>query len=135
MTAPRTPSPRPLAMGDERLIDALRRGGCPLCHHAGRGGAEYLASILYDQVNVVDLRRRFDAGGGFCPRHVRATRDREHAHSGGLTGTAILLRSMLVARRAALDRALRSRRPSQNELRSAVEIGRGCLVCAEEARA
>jgi hypothetical protein len=56
-------------IGFFKLIDAMKRPGCPVClriidetHHA-------IESFLYESVNDVGLRKQIRKDGGFCPRH------------------------------------------------------------------
>ena len=124
--------PRPLGMGDERLIGALQAPGCGLCEFAHRGGREYLGSVLGEHVNDREFRRRFQEAGGFCARHTVAAAQVERQRSGGMLGAAILYRAMLTGRRESLARALAGGRPSDRQLRESIAPARACLACAQE---
>ena len=127
-------APRPISMGDERLIEALRAPGCPLCSHRERSGSDYLAAVLYEQVNDGGFRERLLSGGGFCPPHTRAALVLDKQHNGGVVGAAILFRAALGARRAALSRATRSRRRGKS-IREATGDAPSCPVCEQEGKA
>ena len=96
------PAPRARTLGDEQLIEALRAPGCPLCTHGDRRVRRHLAGVLYELVTDVGFRERLVASGGFCPRHTRLAVTVNREDLGGVTAAAILLRSVLAARRRAL---------------------------------
>ena len=127
--------PRPRAMGDERLIAALRAQGCAMCRYRDDVTTRELQSMHDEQVTDRDIRRRFIEGGGFCPRHVRASRAVERGGSGGQTGSAILYASMLRARLAGIERAGGDPARRARAIEEASRPAGGCLVCAREKEA
>ncbi len=126
-------APQPRSLGDERIIAALRRPGCPLCTHADRRGRDHLHGVLYELVTDVPFRARLVDGGGFCRRHTRLALAVDRAEIGGTTAAAILFRSVLKARREAL-RSATGRRSCDRLARATRESWR-CPVCEEEVRA
>lgn len=117
-------------MGDEALAEALTGTGCPMCAHVSRIAPEYLDSLLYQHTTDRAYRDRFVKGGGFCGRHVRAAVVADTAGNGDGVGGGIFLRSMLGARRRALEaaRGFRAERRIQDATRPAWD----CPVCENE---
>lgn len=119
-------------MGDDALVEAVAGPGCPLCSHVARIAPQYLDSLLYQHTTDRAYRDRFLAGGGFCPRHVRAALVADTAGNGDGVGGGIFLRSQLAARRRALEAAggFRTARRIRDATRSAWD----CPVCENEGR-
>jgi len=117
-------------MGDEALVEALTGPGCPMCTHVAGIAPRYLDSLLYQHTTDRAYRDRFVKGGGFCGRHVRAAVAADTAGNGDGVGGAIFLRSMLGARRRALEEAggLRTGKKTQAATRRAWD----CPVCENE---
>jgi hypothetical protein len=118
-------------MGDDQLIEALQAPGCPLCTHADRRVWRHLSGVLYELVTDVGFRERLVAGGGFCPRHTRLTLAVNREELGGVTAAAILLRSVLGARREALRAAGDGRRTGQR-IAAATRAAWSCMACEQE---
>lgn len=125
-----TGGPQPRSLGDERFIEALAAPGCPMCTHADRRGRDHLFAVLYELVTDVGFRARLVEAGGFCPRHTRWALSVDRAEIGGVTAAAILLRSVLNARRGALAEVGR-RRPGDRIARATGEAW-SCPVCEQE---
>ena len=119
------------SMGDEALVTALTSAGCPLCRHVARIGPQYLDSLLYQHTTDRPYRDRFRKGGGFCGRHVRAAVEADAAGNGDGVGGSIFLRSMLAARRQALEQGGGLR--AAHRLREATRPAWDCPVCENEA--
>lgn len=119
------------SLGDEALVAALTSPGCPLCRHVARIGPQYLDSLLYQHTTDRAYRDRFRNGGGFCGRHVRAAMEADTSGNGDGVGGSIFLRSMLAARRQALERSggLRAAHRTREATRQAWD----CPVCENEA--
>jgi hypothetical protein len=62
-------------IGFFRLIDACDRPGCPVCRCLTDEARQYLDSLLYEQVNDPDTRRRLRASWGFCNWHTSLLRE------------------------------------------------------------
>lgn len=117
-------------MGDEALVEALAGTGCPMCVHVSKVAPEYLDSLLYQHTTDRAYRDRFVKGGGFCGRHVRAAVVADTAGNGDGVGGGIFLRSMLGARRRALEDARGFR--SEKRIRDATRPAWDCPVCENE---
>jgi hypothetical protein len=52
------------------VVDALERGGCPVCDLAERSVRHQLESLSYEQVNDPGVREELRAARGFCRRHA-----------------------------------------------------------------
>jgi len=52
------------------LMDALRTGGCPLCHLGRRAASRYIETLNYEGVNDPGLRRHLRDAHGLCHRHA-----------------------------------------------------------------
>jgi hypothetical protein len=95
-------------------------------------GRRTLESMMDEQVNDVDGRRRFLAGGGFCPPHLHLALEVERQRSGGQTGSAILFRAMLRARLEHLARGLRDPKRRGQAVVDATRPASGCPVCTAD---
>ena len=124
------PRLRARSIGDEGLVEALTGPGCPMCTHVARIGPQYLDSLLYQHTTDRAYRDRFVKGGGFCGRHVRAAVDADAAGNGDGVGGGIFLRSMLGARRRALEDAGGLRAGAR--IRAATRRAWDCPVCENE---
>src|SRR5437867_7121075 len=76
-----------------RLVDACDRPGCPVCRCLLADARQYLASLLYEQVNDPDTRRRLHASWGFCNWHAWMLRE----VSDSAFGSAIMYEDLLLA--------------------------------------
>ena len=117
-------------MGDEALVGALTGEGCPMCAHVSGIAPGYLDSLLYQHTTDRAYRDRFVKGGGFCGRHVRAAVVADTAGNGDGVGGGIFLRSMLGARRRALEGAGGFR--AEKRIREATRPAWDCPVCENE---
>ncbi|MFV2062242.1 MAG: hypothetical protein ACC726_01860 [Chloroflexota bacterium] len=122
--------PRARSMGDEALIEALTGPGCPMCTQVAAVAPRYLESLLYQHTTDRAYRDRFVKGGGFCPRHVRAAVEADTAGNGDGVGGSIFLRSMLGARRRALENSGGLR--AAKHIRDATRPAWDCSVCENE---
>lgn len=52
------------------LVEALERGGCPICALAEQSVRHQLQALSYEQVNDPDIRAELRAARGFCRRHA-----------------------------------------------------------------
>ena len=127
-------SPRARTLGDEQLIEALRAPGCPLCTHGDRRVRRHLAGVLYELVTDIGFRERLVAGGGFCPRHTRLAVTVNREDLGGVTAAAILLRSVLAARRRGLAEIGTGRRAA-GRIAEATRVAWSCGACEQESLA
>jgi hypothetical protein len=88
-------------IGFFRLVDACDRAGCPVCRCLLADARQYLDSLLYEQVNDPDTRRRLHDSWGFCNWHAWMLRE----VSDPAFGSAIMYEDFL---RAAIERFERS---------------------------
>jgi hypothetical protein len=117
-------------MGDDALVEVLTGPGCPMCAYVRRIAPRYLDSLLYQHTTDRTYRDRFLKGGGFCARHVRAAVEADTVGNGDGVGGGIFLRSMLGARRRALEGVggLRAGKRAREATRPAWD----CPVCENE---
>jgi hypothetical protein len=73
------------------LLDACRRGGCPICTMALDTVARYLDIVIYENVNDPQTRDAVVAARGYCNDHSWQLRTR----SGAAFGTALMYRDVL----------------------------------------
>ena len=111
---PLSPSPNPYDVrkprrhtGEHDLLEALGRGGCPVCRLGAEAVDAFLASVCYEQVNDLDLREQLRAEGGFCPADARRFLAQRH----GQLATAIVYRDVLANAARRLARADDARPP------------------------
>ena len=71
-------------------LEALQRGGCPICALGRRAVARYLDTLIYECVNDPGARRRIRAAQGFCRLHGWQLR-----RHGGALGIAIIYRDIV----------------------------------------
>ena len=55
-----------------KLLDSFNAEECPLCRRASEAVERYFSGLLYERVNDVGFRRRFNAGDSFCRSHAYA---------------------------------------------------------------
>jgi len=53
-----------------KLVDSFSAAGCPFCFYVQNRMQRYFETLLYEGVNDRAFRRKFNAAGGFCKRHV-----------------------------------------------------------------
>lgn len=101
------------------LVEALDGDGCPFCTLVTGALERYFRTLLYAQVNDIDLRATLRATQGFCAVHGEMLRQAR-----GALGSAIIHRDIVNT----LVRALEEERPpantSRNWLRGLVDPGR-----------
>src|SRR5438067_7292585 len=73
------------------LLDACKKGGCPLCTMALDTVARYLDILIYENVNDPQTRDAVVAARGYCNGHSWQLR----ATSGAAFGTALMYRDVL----------------------------------------
>jgi hypothetical protein len=130
MTANEKPSPRARSLGDEQLLEAMAKSGCPMCRHVAAVAPRYLDSLLYQHTTDRAYRDRFIKGGGFCARHVRDAVVADAAGNGDGVGAAIFIRSQLAARKRALEGAGGFR--AGKRIHEASQPAWACPVCENE---
>jgi len=72
------------------LLDAIKRGECPICSVALRTVASWMDSISYESVNDPQVRDNLRASHGFCNKHAYQWLEQRH-----LLGTAIIYSDVL----------------------------------------
>lgn len=93
-----------------RVAEQLAAEGCPLCGWRSQSDRRFVDAVVGEAVNDTGVRRRLEASGGYCSRHVALLPARERERRGGTLGSAILLGSVMRARLAGLDEATSSGR-------------------------
>lgn len=117
------------------LEDGLAAGNCPLCFALDRHLRRWLDEFWREGRQSAPARKRFYAGGGFCPAH--AWLFRELVAAGG-SGAAIADVYGRLAEQdvASLDEALTGRRRrGGGSLADVLRRGAGCSACGEAAAA
>jgi uncharacterized protein DUF6062 len=114
-----------------RVAEQLAAEGCPLCGSRATAERRFVDTIIGEAVNDVAVRRRLDAGGGFCSRHAALLPTRERASRGGTLGSAILLGSVVRARVAALEEIASSNGRGLRRRLSAARQPPACPVCID----
>ena len=127
------------------LRDALAQPGCAVCRLKARAGDQYLASLLWENVNDPDLRQEIRQARGFCHPHTWGLARRR----GASLGTAIIVHDVLQSVLRALEgagfqalpavslrRAQESwdpRQPAAATAEVVAQLAQGqCLACAQE---
>jgi hypothetical protein len=73
------------------LLEALQKGGCPVCRLARRAADSYLHALIYEGVTDVKVREELRNARGLCYRHGwRLAKQR-----GAVLGTAIVYRDVV----------------------------------------
>jgi hypothetical protein len=85
--------------GEDDLLTALDRTGCPVCRLVAEAVDGFLESVCYEGVNDLELREELRQAGGFCGEHASRFLGQSH----GQLATAIVYRDVLLnaARRLA----------------------------------
>ena len=99
-------------------LEAVQRGGCPICYLAKRSVARYLDSLIYERVNDPKTRERTRAAQGFCRLHVWQLR-----HQGGALGIGIIYRDVVRDIAEALDGVGFNGQPRRSPLDALRAIG------------
>jgi hypothetical protein len=86
------------------LYDALAQTGCPICRLSAQGLERYLAHLLYECVNDLDVRESIRLSQGFCQEHAWRMQAR-----GDPLGIAIIHQDILTN----ILRALSGERPRE----------------------
>jgi len=79
------------------LVQAIQRGGCPICRLVSEAEEHSLRSLLYEHVNDPHMRKKIVESMGFCPYHFWMLVDlalEDPALGGGL-GPAIILEDLI----------------------------------------
>lgn len=99
-------------------LEAVQRGGCPICYLAKRSVARYLDSLIYERVNDPKTRERTRAAQGFCRLHAWQLR-----HQGGSLGIGIIYRDVVRDIAKALDAVSFNGQPRRSPLDALRAIG------------
>jgi len=84
------------------LLEAFDKEGCPVCRFMAEYSLRYLDTLIYEQVNDVDVRRKLRASRGFCNWHAWQAR---HIASSAL-GVAIMAKDLISEEMTRLDELL-----------------------------
>ncbi|MCC6005034.1 MAG: DUF6062 family protein, partial [Thermofilum sp.] len=104
------------------LVDAISKGGCPICRALEKSENNLIWIILYEHVNDPYVREKIDRGNGFCGYHYQKIMDmaKQDPLIGGL-GPAIIVEDLL-------NRFVES-------IKSGTLLETKCYVCSELERA
>ena len=64
------------------LLDAIKRGECPICSVALRTVASWMDSISYESVNDPQVRDNLRASHGFCNKHAHFAEEKAKRRDG-----------------------------------------------------
>ena len=101
------------------LVEALDGDGCPFCTLLVSALERYFATVLYEQVNDIDLRATLRASQGFCAAHGEMLRQARSA-----LGSAIIHRDLLNTLARSLEGTSPPAGTPSNWLRGLVGTGR-----------
>ena len=101
------------------LVEVLDGEGCPFCALVTGALERYFATVLYEQVNDIDLRANLRASQGFCAAHGEMLRQARSA-----LGSAIIHRDVLNTLARSLETTSPPVSTASNWLRGLVETGR-----------
>jgi hypothetical protein len=134
---PDAAAPEPLALDivDVRLLEAIHRGGCPICVVRARSERATIDSIIRERVLDIGFRAGLERREGFCRRHVAELVPADRRETGGILGSSLLLS-------AVIDRRLDVLRDGVGErgrrLRTRLGTARHrppCIACTQGASA
>lgn len=79
------------------LVQAIQRGGCPICRLVSEAEEQSIRSLLYEHVNDPHMRKKIVESMGFCPYHFWMLVDLalEDPSLGGGLGPAIILEDLI----------------------------------------
>jgi hypothetical protein len=118
-------------IAEMRVAEQLAADGCPLCGSRASAERRFVDAVIGEAVNDVGVRRRLEASGGYCARHVALLPVRERARRGGTLGSAILLGAVLRARLDALDAAVSGGGRRLGGRVAALRGPEACPLCAD----
>ena len=101
------------------LVEALDGDGCPFCALVPAALERYCRTLLYEQVNDIDLRANLRASQGFCAAHGEMLRQARSA-----LGSAIIHRDVLNTLARSLEAEPPPANTSRHWLRTLVDPGR-----------
>jgi hypothetical protein len=111
-------------MSFDKLVEAMKGGGCPICRRIALDIGRAIESLMYDGVNDVGLRLRIRADMGLCQAHARQVARRNNALAG-----AILFADLLEQASQRCEK-LKRRWGGGSELK---QLGRQvCIYCRDE---
>ena len=101
------------------LVEALDGDGCPFCALVIAALERYFRTVLYEQVNDIDLRASLRASQGYCAAHGEMLRQARSP-----LGSAIIHRDVLNTLARSLEAEPLPEGSSRNWLRGLVDPGR-----------
>lgn len=101
------------------LVEALDGEGCPFCALITAALERYFRTLLYEQVNDIDLRASLRVSQGFCAAHGEMLRQARSP-----LGSAIIHRDVLNTLARSLEAEPLPENVSRNWLRALVDPGR-----------
>ena len=85
------------------LLEAFDKEGCPVCRFMAEYSLHYIDTLIYEQVNDVEVRRKLRASRGFCNWHAWQARD----ITSSALGVAIIAKDLISEEMTRLDDLLR----------------------------
>lgn len=114
------------------LADGLASDSCPLCYAIDVDTRRWLDFFWREGRQDADARKRFFAGGGFCPRHAWQLHASLAEHSGA--AIADLYGRLAERDQALLDDLLAHHAPPHKAVRR-LQRSRACAACLWESEA
>jgi len=111
------------------LVDGLASGECTICHALARHTRRWLDSFWREGRQDPRTRKRFYAGGGFCPRHAWLLHDLVDGSGAAIADVYGRLADQDLAR---VSEVLGSRRARRRTLAAGLRRIAPCSACAEE---
>jgi len=122
------------------LLEAMHRGGCPVCHLSRAAVRSHIEGLLHELVTDPAVRLRLRASRGFCSRHAREVLCLRSIS----LGAALAYRDVIKVLRNAINQIetrkessqrgpwRRGTLPKARQLRQRLEEEQPCPVCATE---
>lgn len=103
-----------------KIDELLDRVGCPICELTYESVDDNIDALFYENVNDPSERKKFSAGPGFCPKHLKMVEDHLRTHPElGILGVSVLYGSISDEITRALNGEL-------------VNFGENCQMCIIE---
>jgi hypothetical protein len=118
-----------------RLLEAMARGGCPVCVVRARSEKATMDAIINERVLDLGFRADLERTQGFCRRHVAELVTTDRRETGGILGSSLLLSAVIDRRLGELDGGADQR---GRRLRSRLAAARKrppCVACTQGATA
>ena len=135
MTDAPIPTPVSRDIVDMRLLEAMAKGGCPVCAVRARSERATMDAIINERVLDLGFRAELERTYGFCRRHVAELVTTDRRETGGILGSSLLLSAVIDRRLGELQDGVGQRGRRLRSRLSAARKRPPCIACTQGATA